>query len=169
MSMKLRRGLACGVVLGVSAVAATPAFAQGLLTTHRISAPLALEAVGAAVASCASQGYFESAVVVDASGARQAVLRGDNAGVHTIDSATSKAYTSASFKGPSAAVAERLLANPQTAQLAHLPGVLFLGGGLPIKIGEEVVGAIGAAGAPGGDKDEACAKAGIDKIADRLK
>src|SRR5258706_14602313 len=113
MSMKLRRGLACGVVLGVSALAATPAFAQGLLTTHRISAPLALEAVGAAVASCASQGYAESAVVVDASGARQALLRGDNAGVHTLDSATGKAYTSASFKAPSAAVAERLLANPQ--------------------------------------------------------
>jgi uncharacterized protein GlcG (DUF336 family) len=97
------------------------------------------------------------------------MLRGDNAGVHTIDSATSKAYTSASFKAPSAAVAERLLANPQGAQLGHLPDVLLLGGGLPIKIGDEVVGGIGAAGAPGGDKDEACAKAGLDKIADRLK
>jgi uncharacterized protein GlcG (DUF336 family) len=169
MSMKLRHGLASGVVLGSLAVAAVPAFAQGLLTTHRVSAELALEAVGAAVAQCKSQGYAESAVVVDASGARQAVLRGDNAGVHTIDSATSKAYTSASFKAPSAAAAERLLANPQTAQLAHLPHVLLLGGGLPIKIGDEVVGAIGAAGAPGGDKDEACAKAGLDKIADRLK
>jgi uncharacterized protein GlcG (DUF336 family) len=151
------------------AVAAVPAFAQGLLNMHRVSAQLALEAVGAAVAQCASQGYFESAVVVDASGARQAVLRGDNAGIHTIDSATSKAYTSASFKAPSAAIAERLLANPQGAQLGHLPGVLLLGGGLPIKIGDEVVGAIGAAGAPGGDKDEACAKAGLDRIADRLK
>jgi uncharacterized protein GlcG (DUF336 family) len=169
MSIKMRRGLACGVVLGVAAVAATPAVAQGLLTTHRISAPLALEAVGAAVASCASQGYFESAVVVDASGARQALLRGDNAGVHTLDSAMGKAYTAASFKAPSGAAAERLLANPPTAQLGRLPDVLLLGGGLPIKIGEEVVGAIGAAGAPGADKDEACAKAGLDKIADRLK
>ncbi|HXA69175.1 MAG TPA: heme-binding protein [Stellaceae bacterium] len=168
MSMKLRRGLACSVVL-VASAAAMPALAQGLLSTHRISAELALEAVGAAVAQCASQGYAESAVVVDASGARQALLRGDNAGVHTLDSATGKAYTSASFKAPSAAAAERLLANPQTAQLGHLPGVLLLGGGLPIKIGDEVVGAIGAAGAPGGDKDEACAKAGLDKIADRLK
>jgi uncharacterized protein GlcG (DUF336 family) len=169
MSIKAGLGLACGVVLGVAAVATTPALAQGLLTTHRISAPLALEAVGAAVASCASQGYFESAVVVDASGARQAVLRGDNAGIHTLDSAMGKAYTSASFKAPSGAMAERLLANPPTAQLGRLPDVLLLGGGLPIKIGEEVVGAIGAAGAPGADKDEACAKAGIDKIADRLK
>ena len=169
MSMTVRGELVSGVVLGSLAVAAVPAFAQGLLSTHRVSAELALEAVGAAVAQCKSQGYAESAVVVDASGARQALLRGDNAGIHTIDSATDKAYSSASFKAPSAAAAERLLANPQTAQLGHLPHVLLLGGGLPIKIGDEVVGAIGAAGAPGGDKDEACAKAGIDKIADRLK
>ena len=169
MNMNVRRGLLAAAALGSIAVAVVPAFAQGLLSTHRVPAQLALEAVGAAVAQCASQGYFETAVVVDASGARQAVLRGDNAGIHTIDSATSKAYTSASFKAPSAAVAERLLTNLQGAQLGHLPGVLLLGGGLPIKIGDEVVGAIGTAGAPGGDKDEACAKAGLDKIADRLK
>jgi uncharacterized protein GlcG (DUF336 family) len=169
MNMNLKHGPLAGAALISIAVASVPAFAQGLLAMHRVSAQLALEAVGAAVAQCASQGYFESAVVVDASGARQAVLRGDNAGIHTIDSATSKAYTSASFKAPSAAIAERLLANPQGAQLGHLPGVLLLGGGLPIKIGDEVVGAIGAAGAPGGDKDEACAKAGLDRIADRLK
>ena len=167
--MNLKHGpLAVAALISI-AVASVPAFAQGLLNMHQVSAQLALEAVGATVAQCASQGYFESAVVVDASGARQAVLRGDNAGIHTIDSATSKAYTSASFKAPSAAIAERLLANPQGAQLGHLPGVLLLGGGLPIKIGDEVVGAIGAAGAPGGDKDEACAKAGLDRIADRLK
>lgn len=161
------RSLAAGVTL--ACLVGLPAQAQGLVATHRVSAPLANEAVAAAVAQCASQGYFESAVVVDASGVRQAMLRGDNAGIHTIDSATSKAYTSASFKAPSAAVAERLLASPQGAQLGHLPGVLLLGGGLPIKIGDEVVGAIGAAGAPGGDKDEACAQAGLDKIKDRLK
>ena len=72
-------------------------------------------------------------------------------------------------KRPSGAIAERLLANPASAQLGRLPHVLLLGGGLPIKIGNEVVGAIGAGGAPGADLDEACAKAGIDKIADRLK
>jgi uncharacterized protein GlcG (DUF336 family) len=170
MRMKsVRRALAFGAVLGALLVGATPSFAQGLVNTHRISAPLALEAVGAAVALCASQGYFESAVVVDASGTRQAELRGDNAGIHTLDSAMGKAYTSASFKAPSGAIGERILANPQAAQLQRLPGVLFVGGGLPIKIGDEVVGAIGAGGAPGVDKDEACAQAGIDKIKDRLK
>jgi len=157
------------VLVAAGAVAiAVPAWAQ-TLQTHRIPAALAVEAASGAVEACASQNYRETAVVVDADGQIIAVVRGDGAGIHTIDSATSKAYTSASFKAPSAAIAERLLANPQGAQLGHLPGVLLLGGGLPIKIGDEVVGAIGAAGAPGGDKDEACAKAGLDRIADRLK
>ena len=159
------RVVLAGVLLSLSA---TSAEAQAI-ATHRIPAALALEAVGAAVEACKGQGYAESAVVVDASGARQAVLRGDDAGIHTLDSAYGKAYTSASFKAPSGAVAERLLAHPPSAQLGLLPHVLLLGGGLPIKVGDEVVGAIGAAGAPGADKDEACAKAGFDKIADRLK
>jgi uncharacterized protein GlcG (DUF336 family) len=148
--------------------AATSAHAQAV-ATHRIPAALALEAVGAAVEACKAQGWAETAVVVDASGVRQAELRGDNAGAHTLDSAYRKAYASASFKAPTGALAERLLANPAGAQLGLLPNVLLLGGGLPIKMGDEVVGAIGAGGAPGADKDEACAKAGIDKIADRLK
>ena len=158
-----------GLLAGaLAAVAATPASAQAL-STHRIPAALALEAVGAAVEACKAQGYAETAVLVDASGTQQAVLRGDNAGAHSIDSAYGKAYTSASFKAPSGALAERLLASPSLTQLGLLPHVLLVGGGLPIKIGNEVVGAIGAGGAPGADLDEACAKAGIDKIADRLK
>jgi uncharacterized protein GlcG (DUF336 family) len=161
----IMRGILGGALL---VVAAAPAFAQAL-ATHRIPAALALEAVGAAVEACKAQGYAESAVLVDASGARQALLRGDNAGIHSLDSAYGKAYTAASFKAPSGAIAERLLANPAAAQLGLLPHVLLLGGGLPIKIGDEVVGAIGAGGAPGPNLDEACAKAGIDKIADRLK
>src|SRR5579864_2674931 len=166
MAMKnVTRGILGGVLL---IAAATSPHAQAIVT-HHIPAALALEAVGAAVEACKAEGYAESAVVVDESGARQAVLRGDNAGVHTLDSAFGKAYTSASFKAPSGAIGERLLGTPAAAQLQHLPNVLLVGGGLPIKIGDEVVGAIGAGGAPGVDKDEACAKAGIDKIADRLK
>jgi len=163
------RRMAGAAVVALALGLAAPAAAQGLLTTHQVTAPLALEAVGAAVAQCASQGYFVSAVVVDASGTRQAVLRGDNAGVHTLDSAMGKAYTAASFKTESGAIATRLQSSPASAGLAYVPGVLLVQGGVPIKAGQEVVGAIGVAGAPGGDKDEACAKAGLDKISDRLK
>ncbi len=148
--------------------------AEGLVSTHRLPAMLAMEAVSEAVAACAKQGYAVTAVVVDFDGVRQAVLRGDQAGVHTADSAYGKAYTAVSMApiiqvDSSAAAAERLLANPASAGLQHVPGLLLLAGGLTLKSGEEVIGAIGVGGAPGGKLDEACARAGLDKIKDRLK
>src|SRR5690348_18440220 len=83
-------------------IAATPAFAQAI-STHRIPAALALQAVGAAVEACKAQGYAETAVPADASGVRQAELRGDTAGAHSLGSAYGKAYTSASFNAPTGA------------------------------------------------------------------
>jgi uncharacterized protein GlcG (DUF336 family) len=145
------------------------AHAEGLLQTHRISADLANQAVGAVVAKCASQGYAETAVLVDVDGVQQAVLRGDRAGAHTLDSAFAKAYTSASFKTDTSALVERSKTVPVLANLFKLPHLLLLGGGIVIKVSEEVVGAIGAAGAPGGDLDEVCARAGLNKIKDQLK
>jgi uncharacterized protein GlcG (DUF336 family) len=145
------------------------AHAQGLLQTHRISADLANQAVAAVVAKCASQGYAVTAVVVDADGVQQAVLRGNGAGASTLNSAYSKAYTSANFKTDTTAVVERSKTAPLLANLFKLPHLLLLSGGIVIKVGDEVVGAIGAAGAPGGDLDDACARAGLDKIKDQLK
>jgi uncharacterized protein GlcG (DUF336 family) len=155
-------GMACSVLGSELATAQT-------LPTHRIPAALALEAVGAAVAACAQQGYSETAVLVDADGVRQAVLRGDRAGAHTLDSAYDKAYTAASFKSDTSALVERAKTVPIAPLLAKLPNLLLFGGGLVIKIDDEIVGAIGAAGAPGGELDDACARAGLEKIRDRLK
>jgi uncharacterized protein GlcG (DUF336 family) len=145
--------------------------AEGLLPTHRIPAELASQAVAEAVAVCAKQGYAETAVLVDADGVRQAVLRGDRAGSHTLDSAFDKAYTSASFKSDTGALFERAKTAPGFANLfTQLPHLILLGGGVVIKVGDEVVGAIGAGGAPGANLDEACARAGVDKIRrDQLK
>lgn len=154
------------------ALVAMPAAAraQALLTTHRIPAALAAEAVSAAVAHCAAQGYAETAVLVDADGVPQAVLRGDRAGSHTLDSARDKAYTAASFKADTLALAERAKNVPGFAALfTQLPHLILFGGGVVIKHGDEVVGAIGTAGAPGAMLDAACARAGIDRIEDRLK
>src|SRR4029077_1850737 len=117
-----------------------------VLSTHRISAALALEAVAAAVERCAQEGYAETVVLVDADGVRQALLRGDWAGIHTLDSATDKAYTSASFKTDTSALVERAKTVPIAPILAKLPNLLLFGGGVVIKIGNEVIGAIGAAG-----------------------
>jgi len=144
------------------------AYAQGLISAHRIPAELANQAVAAAVARCATQGYAES--VVDADGVRQALLRGDRAGSHTLDSAFDKAYTSASFKADTSALSERSQSAPGFSNLfTQVPHLMLFGGGVVIKVGAEVVGAIGAAGAPGANLDEACARAGLDKIQDRLK
>src|SRR4051812_35289586 len=141
-----------------------------MMTTHRIPAELASQAAAEAVASCAKQGYSETAVVVDADGVRQAVLRGDRAGSHTLDSAFDKAYTAASFKTDTSALFERSKTVPGLANLfTQLPHLMLFGGGLVIKVGDEVIGAIGAAGAPGANLDDACARAGIDKIRDQLK
>jgi len=167
--MPRNRRLSPFIALAGAALAA-PASAQGLLPTHRIPAALAAEAVTEAVAHCASQGYAETVVLVDADGVTQAVLRGDRAGSHTLDSARDKAYTAASFKNDTIALVERAKTAPGFAALfTQLPHLVLFGGGVVIKVGDEVVGAIGAAGAPGANLDDACARAGLDKIADRLK
>ena len=163
------RSLLMLLALGATALA-RPGHAEGLLPTHRISAELASQAAAEAVATCAKQGYNETAVVVDADGVRQAVLRGDRAGSHTLDSAYDKAYTAASFKTDTSALFERSKTVQGFGNLfTQLPHLMLFGGGLVIKVGDEVVGAIGAAGAPGANLDDACARAGIDKIRDQLK
>jgi uncharacterized protein GlcG (DUF336 family) len=160
----MRPLLAAAGLLGL----ALPANADALVT-HRIPATLAAEAVTEAVAACAKDGYRETAVLVDADGARQAELRGDGAGIHTLDSANDKAYTSVTFRSDTLPLAERAKEPGGINGLAKLPHVMFFGGGVVIKVGDEVVGAIGASGAPGAQLDEACARAGLNKIKDRLK
>jgi uncharacterized protein GlcG (DUF336 family) len=162
-----RRGEA-SVALAVAGaiVGASTSWADTLLT-HRIPSTLATEAASETVAACARQGYHETAVVLDADGATIAVVRGDGAGIHTIDSAHDKAYTSVSFKSDT--LAERAKGEDSIAPLAKLPHVMFFGGGVVIKLGDEVIGSIGAAGAPGAKLDDNCAHAGLEKIRDRLK
>jgi len=154
--------LACVALMGSTAAAET-------LPTHRIPAALAMEAASETVAACAKEGYRETAQVVDADGAVIATLRGDGAGVHSLDSALDKAYTAVSFKNDTLALAERAKGEDSIAPLAKLPHVMFFGGGVPIKLGDETIGAIGAAGAPGAKLDDGCARAGLEKIRDRLQ
>ena len=106
--------------------------------------------------------------MLDGDGAVIAVVRGDAAGIHTLDSAHDKAYTSVSFKNDTLALADRAKGEDSIAPLAKLPHVMFFGGGVVIKLGNEVIGAIGAAGAPGAKLDDGCAHAGLNKIRDRL-
>ena len=159
---------------GFAATDVAPAFAQNVVTAHRLSAGLAAEAVSEAVASCAKQGYKITAAVIDFDGIDQALLRGDGAMMTTLDAARDKAYTALMLgagrhEDSSGAVAQRMGNSPSAGGLAKLPHVLLAQGALVIRIGDEAVGAIGVGGAPGGDLDEACAKAGLDKISGRLR
>ncbi|MGA7196522.1 GlcG/HbpS family heme-binding protein, partial [Roseiarcus sp.] len=130
---------------------------------------LAVEAASETVSACAKQGFHETAVVVDADGAIIVTLRGDGTGIHTLDSAHDKAYTAVSFKNDTLALAERAKGEDSIAPLSKLPHVMFFGGGVVIKVGNETIGAIVAAGAPGAKLDDGCAHAGLDKIRDRLE
>ncbi|MBW8268650.1 GlcG/HbpS family heme-binding protein [Caldovatus aquaticus] len=142
---------------------------RGSLVTERsIAAALAAEAAAAAVEACAGRGWRVAAAVVDRSGVLKALLRGDGAAPHTVDSARGKAYTAATLRNTTSALQETVRTNPGASQLPAIPGLLILGGGIPIRVGEEVVGAIGVGGAPGGNFDDQCAEAGIARIRDRL-
>ncbi|MNR14354.1 hypothetical protein D3C85_1308260 [compost metagenome] len=107
--------------------------------------------------------------MVDRAGNLKAFARADNAGPHTIEASRAKAFTSASAKAPTQAMMENAQKNPGAANLTDIPGFLLLGGGVPLKAGNEVIGAIGIGGAPGGHLDEQCALAAIEANAALFK
>lgn len=148
----------------------TGANAQELLIERNLSFAIANEIAQTAMATCKANGYRVTVSVVDRAGELRILLRGDNTNPHTVENSRRKAYTSRTLGIPSAQFAEDYFkpVNTRVAQ-ATLPGFIALGGALPIKAGDEVIGAVGVSGAPGGEKDEVCAKAGIDKVADKLK
>jgi uncharacterized protein GlcG (DUF336 family) len=142
---------------------------QGVVSEKALSLGLAQAIAQAALARCRADGNHVSVTVVDRDGLIKIAFRDDGAGPHTIVTSRRKAFTSLTFKQPSGQWAHRVLAEPALAGLKDTAGTIALGGGMPIKAGNEVIGAIGVSGSPGGDKDEACANAGIDKVADKLK
>lgn len=156
-------------ILALSLLATMAAQAQSVRTEKNMSLDLANQIAAATVASCTAAGYAVTATVVDRAGSVRAVQRADNAGPHTIGASLQKAYTSASAKNNTLAMMEGAQKNPAAANLVHIPGFLLLGGGVPVRVGNEVIGAVGVGGAPGGHLDEQCAVAGLDKVKDQLK
>ena len=161
--------LATVSALALSLLAAAGANAQAVRTERNMSLDLANQIAAATVASCAAGGYAVTATVVDRAGGIRAVQRADNAGPHTLGASLQKAYTSASAKNNTLAMMEGAQKNPAAANLTDIPGFLLLGGGVPVRVGNEVIGAVGVGGAPGGHLDEQCAVAALDKVKDLLK
>lgn len=143
------------------------AHAQGLLTQKNISLAMAQTIANGAMDKCKEMGYRVSVTVIDREGLPIVMLRGDGAGLHTPEGADRKAYTARTFRAPSADFAKRLASDPGVAGQRDYTRVLALPGGLPIMVGDDVVGAVGVSGSPG--KDDDCGKAGIDKVADQLR
>jgi uncharacterized protein GlcG (DUF336 family) len=162
------KGLFAGLgIAGLGLVFAAPAEAQ-LLARKDLSLAAALTIATTAADLCKSQGYTVSVTVVGRNGEVILQMRGDNAPPHTMENSFRKAYSARTFRVPSGELAKRVKDNP-TAPFVYLSNVVAAQGALPIKVGDDVIGAVGVSGAPGGEKDEVCAKAGIDKVADTLK
>ncbi|NPC55994.1 GlcG/HbpS family heme-binding protein [Caenimonas soli] len=157
---------ASALALSLVAIAAN---AQGVRTERTLSLALANQIASDTVAACAANGHAVAATVVDRAGTIRAVQRADNAGPHTLAASLDKAFTSASARNATLAMMETAQKNPAAANLVHIPGFLLLGGGVPVKIGNDTIGAVGVGGAPGGHLDEQCAMAALDKVKDQLK
>jgi uncharacterized protein GlcG (DUF336 family) len=149
---------------------AGPLHAQdAVFQTRSLTPETALAAARAALESCRKQGFQVAVAVVDRAGVTQVVLRDRFGGVHTPEVAANKAWTAASFRTSTMALAVETQAGRPMSGLRNLPRFLAAGGGLPIEGGGTTFGAIGVSGAPGGEADEACARAGIKAISDAIE
>lgn len=137
-------------------------------TVALMSPELALQAAQAAMNACRQAGYQVSVAVVDRTGQTQVLLRDRLAGVHTADAATDKAWTAASFKIGTTALAKATMQGTDAAGIRHIPRALAVGGGIPVEANGALLGAIGISGAPSGAADDACARSGLAAIAEDL-
>ena len=137
--------------------------------TKTLTPETALKAAQVALESCRKQGYQVAVAVTDRTGLVQVLLRDRYAGAHTPGVATDKAWTAASFKTSTLKLARETLAGKPMSGIREVPRFLAVGGGLTIEGGGALLGAIGVSGAPGGEADEVCARAGIKAIADSLE
>jgi uncharacterized protein GlcG (DUF336 family) len=164
--MLLQR-IAPAALVGVFCIAAAPAGAQ-LLVHKDLSYEIAKTIAEDAIAACKEKGYGTSAVVVDRDGETLIAMRGDNTGPHTMENARRKAYTAMTFKQTTTEYAKKWNdGNPVVRAQVMLPSIIPNPGGVPIKVGNEVIGGVGVSGSPG--VDEECVNAGLAKVADQLK
>jgi uncharacterized protein GlcG (DUF336 family) len=158
-------------LLGAAALAcacATSANAQAPQVEKNVSMKMALMIIEGTIEQCTKDGYKVSVTIVDKAGNVAASLRGDGTNPHTMEFGRLKAYT-ARTRGQTSLEFKNFTDKPENAYIKQIPNVVAVGGGVPIKVGNEVIGAVGVSGAPGGEKDEVCANAGIAKVADNLK
>jgi len=160
-----------GSMLAAAALAAAGAQAQdrGTFAVRHLLPETAMKATRAALEDCRKRGYQVSVAVVDRSGVAQALLRDRFAGPHTPSTAIGKGWTAISFRTNTQEFAAETQAGRPSSGIRDLPNVVAVGGGVLIEAGGSIVGAIGVSGAPTGEADEQCAKAGIAAIRDDIE
>lgn len=157
------------VLAVLSLGAAAPACAADALVTYKSLSPeVALEAAQAALKRCRADGYQVAVVVLDRFGQPLVLLRDRFAGLPAPETASDKAYTALSFRSDTSALVKSVQSGKLSAALGTLPHVRFIAGGVLVEAAGSPVGAVGVSGASGGDKDEACARAGVEAIRDKL-
>jgi len=140
--------------------------AQALFSERNISLNAAIEAATASLERCRADGYKVTVTVLNRHARTSVVLSDDGVNPHTIENSMRKSYTAFTMRAPSSAIGKR--PQPELSGFLLLDKMTTVEGGLPIFAGKDVVGSIGVSGAPGGEKDSACAQAGIDKISDKI-
>ena len=156
---------------GLLALGPPNARAQGLVTQKAISLEMAQAIIQGTIERCRADGFRVSVTIVDGSGLLKAFLRDEGSAPHTIDLSRRKAYTALTFasRWKTSLVAAKAWNSTLGSPMPNIEGTAGVGGGVPIRLGNDAIGAVGVSGAVGGDKDEVCANAGIAKIADKLK
>ena len=162
------RRVRLAVLASLSVRAVPPALALAPQVEKNVSMAMALAIIQGTLEQCTKDGYKVSVVIVDKAGNVAASVRGDGTNPHTMEFGRLKAYTSRT-RGQTSLEFMKVTSDPNNAYLKQIPNTVAVGGGVPIKVGNEVIGAVGVSGAPGGEKDEVCANAGIAKVADALK
>jgi uncharacterized protein GlcG (DUF336 family) len=164
MSSMLKALLGIGVAVFMSSTAS----AQGLVTQRNLSLPLAKTIAEATLAACKAKGYNTAAAVVDRAGQVLVILRDEQATAQTAEMARRKAYTARMFRTTTLEFQKRTMSDPTLLPQRDVADILALGGGVPIRVGEEVIGGVASSGS-NQEMDDACAKAGVAKVADLLK
>jgi uncharacterized protein GlcG (DUF336 family) len=168
-----RARFAAALALAAPALSGAGAQAQqhapATFALRSITPEAALRAAQAALQFCSKTGYQVAVAVTDRGGVPLVMLRDRLAGPHTPETAANKAYTAVTFKMDTLAFARATQGNEPSAGIRHIPRAVAMGGGLPIEAAGSLVGGIGVSGAPGGDADDACAKAGVAAIRDDLE
>jgi uncharacterized protein GlcG (DUF336 family) len=171
MGHLLKAGICASLLaVGVSTTALAEALGSKLVTTQKLGWSTAEQVASEAVRVCAARGYSVTATVVDPSGHQQAVIKGDTVPLQSLSVSYRKAYTAFSYgqafdKNTISELIAAKLTGPENGALNTVPEVLFIPGGVTLRKADNIViGGLGVSGAPGGDKDEACALEAVAKF-----